>query len=332
MPVATLRNGKRFEVDARASILNAALSQDVVLEYSCRTGRCGVCKARVTAGTTREIQPEESLTAADMAAGRILTCCRTADTDITLDIADLGRLAGRQPHTVPARIAGISPLSPTIMCVSLRFPPTAAVDFVPGQYLDIIHRGVRRSYSIANAPRADRTIDLHIRRFDGGVLSGYWFDEAAIGDLLRVELPLGTFFLRDDLADTILFLATGTGIAPVRAMLEEIAASPALAGGARLLIYWGNRHVEDFYWQAPAGVVTGFYPILSRPVPSWTGRTGHVQDAVIADGIDMSTCITYACGSQAMIETAGLRLRDLGLPDHNYYFDAFVSSASVEQT
>lgn len=330
MPVATLRNGKSFDVDAGSSILNAAIGQGIFLEYSCRTGRCGVCKTIVLSGETVPMQPEASLTPADVAAGRVLTCCRSAQTDVSLDLVDLGRLVGKQPRTVPARIAAIEVLSPTIMRVMLRFPPNATVEFLPGQYLDVIARGVRRSYSIANAPRDDRMIELDIRRFEGGVLSAYWFGDAAVDDLLRVELPLGTFFLRDDPVATIVFLATGTGIAPIRAMLDEIATDSAVARGARLLVYWGNRQPEDFYWQPRAGAPVTFHPVLSRPVAEWAGRTGYVQDAVLSDGVDLSTCMVYACGSQAMIDAAGLLFQEHGLPGHQYQFDAFVSSASVE--
>ncbi len=191
--------------------------------------------------------------------------------------------------------------------------------------------GVRRSYSIANAPRANKTIELDIRYFEGGVLSAYWFGNAAVGDLLRVELPLGTFFLRDDPVTTIIFLATGTGIAPVRAMLDEIAANPSMIGTAQVSVYWGNRQPEDFYWHPPSEMRVSFNTVLSRSNACWTGRTGYVQDAVVTDGVDLSKSVVYACGSQAMIDAARLSFHDRGLPDHHYHFDAFVSSASVEK-
>ncbi len=216
------------------------------------------------------------------------------------------------------------------MRVTLRFPPTTAISFLPGQYLDVLMHGVRSSYSIANSPREDRTIDLDIREFKGSKLSAYWFGKAAVGDLLRVELPLGTFFLREDRVETILFLATGTGIASVRAMLAEIMADPAVIGNARIRIYWGNRSKADFYWSPPAGGVVDFHPILSRPDGDWAGRQGYVQDAVVADGINLSKAMVYACGSQAMIDAAGAMFKDRGLPRHHYHFDAFVSSGSVE--
>lgn len=330
MPSTTLRNGKRFAVEPEATILDAALGQGVFLEYSCRTGRCGVCRTRVADGTTAAIRQEESLASDDLSAGWILTCCRTALDDVTLDAVDLGRLAGLRPRTVPARIAAIDPQSSTIRRVTLRFPPNTPLDFLPGQYLDVMARGVRRSYSIANAPRENRTIDLDIRRFEGGALSAYWFGDAAIGDLVRVELPLGTFFLREEPVATIVFLATGTGIAPVRAMLEEVAAHPAAAGDASVAVYWGNRAEEDFYWTPPDGLSVSFHRVLSRPTSGWSGRTGYVQDAVIADGIELSAAMVYACGSQAMIEAAAHSFRARGLPDHRFQFDAFVSSASVE--
>jgi CDP-4-dehydro-6-deoxyglucose reductase len=330
MPQAILRNGKRFDVDVGASILSAALGQGIFLDYSCRTGHCGFCKARVVSGETVVLQPEESLASQDQAVGHILTCCRGAQDNVVLDLSDLGRLSGLQPRTVPARIASIGRLSPTIMRVTLRFPPTTAISFLPGQYLDVLMHGVRSSYSIANSPREDRTIDLDIREFKGSKLSAYWFGKAAVGDLLRVELPLGTFFLREDRVETILFLATGTGIASVRAMLAEIMADPAVIGNARIRIYWGNRSKADFYWSPPAGGVVDFHPILSRPDGDWAGRQGYVQDAVVADGINLSKAMVYACGSQAMIDAAGAMFKDRGLPRHHYHFDAFVSSGSVE--
>ncbi|WP_431469975.1 2Fe-2S iron-sulfur cluster-binding protein [Sphingosinithalassobacter sp. LHW66-3] len=329
MPAAILRNGKRFDVDAGVTILNAALGQGIALEYSCRTGRCGVCKALVTDGDTAAIRPETGLSADDLAQGKILTCCRTAVADTMLDIVDLGRLADQRARTLPARISEIRLLSPTIIRVRLRFAPGQRLDYLPGQYLDVIARGVRRSYSIANAPREDATIDLDIRRFEGGVLSTYWFDEAQVNDLVRVEGPLGTFFLRDEPPETVLFLATGTGIAPVRAMLEEIAAEPDILGGADVRIYWGNRTPEDFYW-SPEHAAGAFHSIVSRPVEGWSGRRGHVQHAVLEDGVDLSSAVVYACGSQNMIGAAERLFLQNGLSAHSFHFDAFVSSSTTE--
>lgn len=332
MSVVTLRNGKSFTVDEGQSILNAALARGVVLDYSCRNGRCGVCEASVASGPTAVIQPEVSISEAGTRCGSILTCCRTVTGDCTLDITDLGRLAGQSPQVTPARIASIEDLSPTIRRIVLRFPPKFVCAYLPGQYLDIMARGVRRSYSIANAPRADGTVALDIRRYDSGVLSAYWFGDATEGDLVRAEMPLGTFFLREEPTKTIVFLATGTGIAPISALLEEIRGDPAVAHGAQLHVYWGNRSPLDFYWTPPEGIDLTFTRIVSRPDAEWSGRSGYIQDAVLTDGIDLTDATVYACGSQAMIDAAQGKLVAAGLDAGRYHYDAFVDTSAVEQT
>ena len=327
MPTVTLNNGRSFASDEHATILESARGHGIVLEYSCRTGRCGVCKAPVLSGETIVLREEESLTATDREAGLILTCCRAPGSDLLLDVEDLSRLDGLAPRTLPCRIAAIERLAPDVVGVTLRLPPTASLRFLPGQYVDIIAQGVRRSYSLANSPRPDNLLEMHIRELPGGVLSAFWFGAAKEGDLLRMEAPLGTFFLRDGSAGPLIFLATGTGIAPVKAILEELAAEPALAQGREVAVYWGNREPCDFYWQPPTGPVpVRFVPVLSGRDAAWQGRRGYVQAAVLEDFPDLSGAQIYACGSQAMINSAEELLTSRGLRRNRFYFDAFVSS------
>jgi len=324
----TLDNGRVFTADATTTILDAGRAQGVVLEYSCRTGRCGICKTPVVAGETQVLRPEdEGLSSEDKASGLILTCCRAAACDVSLGIEPLDRLAGIEIRTVPARIVSLDRLAPDIVAVMLKTPPTSPMRFVPGQYVDVIWGDVRRSYSLANAPRADGLLELIVKRYPGGVLSEYWFERAQPNDLLRIEGPFGTFFLRDDGPRDIVFLATGTGIAPVKALLEELAADPARAGAHRLRVFWGNRAVESFCWDPVAlGLDIGFHHLLSGGDAAWSGRRGYVQDAAVHDGIDPDTTVVYACGSAAMIAAARMAMAALGLPAKRFYSDAFVSS------
>ncbi len=324
----TLVNDRVLSSLPGRSILDAARDQGVFLEYSCRTGRCGICKAPLLSGETALLRPEvESLTPAEAAQGLILTCCRTATSDITLGIEPLDRLAGFEARTMPARIVSIDRLAPEIVRVVLRTPPASRMRFLPGQYVDVIADGVRRSYSLANAPRDDGLLELIVKRYSGGHLSAYWFDRAQPGDLLRVEGPLGTFFLRDDGPRDILFLATGTGIAPVKALLEELAADPGRAARHRLRVFWGNREAENFCWDpAGLGLDIGFHHLLSGKDTVWGGRRGYVHEAAVADGFDPAATVVYACGSNAMITSARELLTSLGLPARRFFSDAFVSS------
>lgn len=310
------------------SILDAARAHGIVLEYSCRTGRCGICKTSVVAGETVILRPEdESLSPDEAARGLILTCCRAAAGDVTLDIEPLDRLAGLEIRTMPARIVSIERLAPEIVRVVLKTPPASPMRFLPGQYVDVLADGVRRSYSLANAPRADGRLELLIKRYPGGRLSDYWFERAQPNDLLRLEGPFGTFFLRDEAPSDILFLATGTGIAPVKALLEELAGDPARAARHRLRVFWGNREAENFCWDPVAlGLDIGFHHLLSGADAEWGGKRGYVQEAAVNDGFDPAGTVVYACGSNAMIASARAMFTERGLPARRFFSDAFVSS------
>lgn len=327
MPIVTLNTGKAFPADSAVTILDAAQSSGVTLEYSCRTGRCGICKAPVLAGTTERIRPEECVTDEEDAAGLILTCCRVATTDVTLDIEPLDRLVGYEIKTMPSRIVSLDRLAPDIMKVVLKTPPASPMRFLPGQYVDIIADGVRRSYSLANAPRSDALLELLVKRYPGGHLSRFWFEEAKPNDLIRIEGPFGTFFLRDDGPTDIVFLATGTGISPVKAMLEELANNPTRMARHKLRVFWGNRIAESFCWDPPgSGLDVDVHHLLSGAQVGWSGQRGYVQQAAVQDGIDPNHTVVYACGSSAMIASARDTMLALGLPAKRFFSDAFVSS------
>lgn len=328
MPTVTLVNTTQFECQSEQTILDAARLQGIALEHSCRTGRCGICKAQVISGKTEAIKPEESLSAQDISKGFILTCCRTASTELQLDIEDLGELGSIQVKTLPCRIDNLSHLSDDVIEVTLRTPPASCLEYLPGQYVDMIGKnGLRRSYSVANAPRKDGKITLQIRKVENGQMSQYWFNEAQANDLLRMEGPLGTFCLRKNKASHLILLATGTGIAPVKAILEQLSTMPELNAYSQIHLYWGGRTEQDIYWQPNfPELPLSFTPVLSR-ITEWHGKTGYVQQAVISDGINLKDAVVYACGSESMIHGAHAYLASAGLDEKNFYSDAFVSSS-----
>lgn len=324
MFAVNLANGHSFVASADETLLDAARRQGLVLEHSCRTGRCGVCKAPVLAGDTLAINGEEALTTAERERGLVLTCARAAVTDIRLGIADLGRLAEIEVRTLPARIDSLDAVAPDVLSVVLRLPPNAAFNYVPGQYIDVIApSGARRSYSLAGAPRPDGRLELHIRHVPEGALSAWWFGKANINDLLRFEGPFGTFYRREVTLDPI-FLVTGTGYAPARAMLQEMTAE-GITGPVWL--YWGGRRPADLYDSVDfPSLDLRYVPVLSRADDDWQGRRGHVQEAALADHHDLSGTVVYACGSDEMIHAARERLHAAGLPADHFYSDAFVAS------
>lgn len=330
MPLVTLINQKTFDCPEGASILDSALANNVTLEYSCKTGRCGVCLAQVQDGVTEPIQHEEALTPQQSKQGFVLTCCRQIKTDVALSVEDLPQLQGIQIKTHPARVDALKWLNDEVLEVTFRLPPAAQFKYLPGQYISVIGPGsVRRSYSIANAPRTDGKISLEIKKVEGGVLSAYWFEQAKINDLLRFEGPLGTFFYRNAGPKKVILLATGTGIAPIKALLQHMA-SLEVQVPPKIYVYWGNRFESDIYLdlQQDLPANTKLNLVLSRPESSWQGSRGYVQDIALGQHNDFENTEVYACGSNDMIQAARATFEKAGLSPHKFFSDAFVSSST----
>lgn len=326
----TTSNGRSFEARADESLLDAALRQRVPLYHSCRTGRCSTCKGRVRKGESVAVHDEAGLSAEDRARGFVLTCVRQARGPVELEIEDLGDAVLPDAKTLPCRIQALERLSHDVARVLLRLPPASPLDFLPGQYIDVIGpEGLRRSYSIANAPRADKQLELHIREVCGGLMSRYWFEQAKVNDLVRLRGPLGTFFLRGQTGRDLVLLATGTGIAPVKAIIEGLTITPAEGQPRSIVVYWGGRQHEDLYWPMDGHPQVRFVPVLSRAGQDWAGARGHVQDVMLAEPRYLVDTLVYACGSDVMIRAAQTKLLAAGLPDRQFHSDAFVCSASA---
>jgi CDP-4-dehydro-6-deoxyglucose reductase len=329
MASIVLSTGKSFSTVGEELILAAALRHLISLPHSCKTGRCSTCKCKVLRGQTTTLVQETGLTDVEKAEGWILSCVRSAQTDVTLEVEDLGNVVLPPSKTLPCRISSIDRLDPDVVRVILRLSPSADFWSIPGQYIDVIGPGgVRRSYSLANANTTDKTLELHIRAIDGGVMSDYWFKQAKANDLLRFYGPLGTFFLRDLNQLHLVFLATGTGIAPVKAMLESLTQIAPEQAPLTVTVFWGGRTAEDLYFD-PQVIPAHhrFVPVFSRASAGWAGVSGYVQNALLATQPDLARTAVYACGSDAMIRSAKASLSAAGLPDNRFFADAFVPSA-----
>jgi CDP-4-dehydro-6-deoxyglucose reductase len=330
MPQISLTSGTVFTGSSGISIIDAATRAGVFFPYSCKTGRCSTCKCKVLSGQTRELHTETGLAEHEKAEGWILGCVRSAETDLTIEVDDLGGVVLPAIKTIPCRISHLQLLAPDVIQVKLRLPPNTEFSFIPGQYIDVIGPGgVRRSYSLANASFADKQLELHIRAVEGGAMSQYWFGQAKANDLLRLNGPLGTFFLRDVAGLDLVFLATGTGFAPVKAMLESIRDLTSAHVPRSVTVLWGGRTPQDIYLDVEC--ISGdfsFIPALSRADEQWSGVRGHVQQALLSVLPDLGQASVYACGSDAMIRDAQATLSAAGLPTNRFYSDAFVCSAS----
>lgn len=339
MALISLPSHRSFEQHEGESILAAAARAGLTLPHSCRTGRCSTCKAKVLQGDSAALSDETGLQPSEREAGWVLTCVRSARGDLLLDVEDLGDLVLAPARMQPCRIQSIDRVAPDVLRVTLRLPPTVRLGHLAGQYIDLIGPGgVRRSYSVANAPRVDGTVELHVREVPGGAFSAWWFAQAKPNDLLRLNGPLGTCVLRDIAGRHLVMLATGTGLAPIKAMLESLALLSATERPASTRVYWGARHEVDLYW-TPSPELSGldlqFTPVLSRANVAWVGARGYIQDVFLRDreaevgALPWNDTRVFACGSQAMIQSAQAALMTAGLAPRHFHADAFVPSAPV---
>jgi len=326
MHVVTLTSGRSFTAEKGQSLLEAAESAGVRLPYSCRIGRCSSCKCKIS-GPSQPVTEEVGLTDEERFQGWSLACVRNAEGDVGLEIDDLTFLNLPSKKIVPAKIDALELLSADVMKVRLRHPPGGGIEYLAGQYVDVIGPGgVRRSYSLASQ-QGNGSIELHIRRVDDGAMSDYWFNHAKLNDLLRIEGPKGTFIPRYNCEHDVVFLATGTGIAPIKAMLEQISSNAKAERPKSVRLFWGGRRREDLYWD-PRPILDGltFTPILSRPDDSWTGAKGYVQDAALSETSNIMATQVYACGSDTMVRSARSAFERAGLPSRSFFSDAFVAS------
>ena len=332
---------RNFAVERDEAILPAAIRQGIGLPYGCRDGACGSCKSKLIEGRViHGAHQLKALSVAEEEAGFILTCCATPQTDCVVEARSVPG-AGEYPVLkMPSRVLSIEKPTPDVAVLRLQLPANQNLQYRAGQYVEFIlqgaNSGARRSYSMANAPDelgSPPAIELHLRHMPGGKFTDHVFTAMKEKDILRMEGPFGSFFLRSDSAKPMILLASGTGFAPIKAIIQQLQHKgiqrPAV-------LYWGCRKKADLYqhdWcvDAAAGMHNLRYvPVLSEPTADdhWTGRTGFVHQAGMADWPDLSGHQVYACGAPVMVESAQ---RDFvarcGLPTDEFYADAFTSEA-----
>ncbi len=333
-------SGHEFSCASDEAVLTAGLNAGYMLPYNCRSGFCRTCKSRILSGEV--VYPVEVkshyLSLAEREEGLALLCQAHAVSDLVVETDEIVGVAHIAPRRSPCKIVALEALAPDVLRVTLRFPMNENLRYFPGQHLSIeLSDGARREYSIASAcaPQGMTLLDLHIRHLPGGLFTDKLFAERKIGALLRVDVPLGTFLLKPGTTNPLLLIATGTGFAPLKAMIEQEADAGRIQGRT-IHLYWGGRRREDLYmmelaerWAAEHPSLR-FVPVLSQPSKAcaWDGATGYVQDRVLADLPDLSALEVYACGSPAMVAAARARFEALGSRAPIYFHsDEFLTAA-----
>ena len=330
-------SGRQFSCDAGESILAAAIRAGVGLPYGCKNGACGSCKGKLVSGQAElGTHQERALSAAEREAGQTLFCCAMPQSDVVIEAREVLGVGDFPIKKLPSRVAKLERLTDDVMVLSLQLPATERMQFKAGQYIEFLLKdGKRRAYSMATAPHSDELLALHIRHMPGGLFTDQLFSTLKEKDILRFEGPLGTFFLREDSEKPIVMLASGTGFAPIKAMIDHWAHQQSTRP---INLYWGGRRPADLYMNALceewAKTLPNFryIPVISDALPEdqWTGRTGFVHKAVMQDLQNLSDYQVYACGAPIMVESAQRDfVAECKLPNEEFFADSFTSEADL---
>ena len=331
-------SGRSFTVTPDQAILAAGISQGIGLPYGCKDGACGSCKCRKVSGTVvHGPHQSKALSEEEEANGFILTCCGVPHSDVVLESRQVTEAGAMPIKKMPCRVTALEKKSHDVMLVKLQLPANDVMQFHAGQYVEFLLRdGARRSYSMANAPHTlslgNSVVELHIRHMPGGKFTDHVFGAMKEKEILRIEGPFGSFYLRDSDKPMVL-LASGTGFAPIKALIEHM---QHIGINRPAVLYWGGRRPDDLYLDAWVKERVAEMPNLTYvPVISdatvedaWPGRKGFVHRAVIEDFPDLSGHQVYACGAPIVVDSAKADyIQKCSLPEDEFYADSFTTEA-----
>ncbi|HUW39047.1 MAG TPA: CDP-6-deoxy-delta-3,4-glucoseen reductase [Rhodocyclaceae bacterium] len=321
-------SGHTCSAEAGTSILRAVLDAGLMLPYGCRNGACGACKGKLISGSVDYGVVEPSaLSEQDRAEGMALFCCAIPLSDIVIESRELQADSDIPVRTMPARVQKMARLASDVMALSLKLPANERLLFLAGQYIEILLKdGRRRAFSLANAPHDDELLQIHVRQVPGGLFTGQVFGTMKERDILRFEGPHGDFYLREGSDKPVILLAGGTGFAPIKSIVEHVLHQRMARS---MTLYWGARAPAGLYlpelprhWAAEHENFR-YVPVVEVPDDGWRGRCGLVHQAVLEDFPDLSDHQVYACGAPAMIDAARRDFVARGLPEEEFFADAF---------
>jgi CDP-4-dehydro-6-deoxyglucose reductase len=331
-------SGRTFTAEPTEAMLAAGIRQGIGLPYGCKDGACGSCKCRLLSGSVMHGPHQaKALSAEEEANGFVLTCCGVAHSDVVLESRQVTELGAYPIKKMPVRVNSLERASHDVMVLNLQLPASDAFQYRAGQYVEFLLRdGDRRSYSMANAPHtqaAQPRMELHLRHMPGGKFTDHVFGAMKEKEILRIEGPFGSFYLREESNKPMVLLASGTGFAPIKAIVEHMQFKNITRPAT---LYWGGRRPADLYQSAWIEARLAEMPNLTYvPVVSdalaedaWSGRTGFVHKAVLQDFPDLSGHQVYACGAPIVVESARAEYTALaGLPTEEFFADSFTSAA-----
>lgn len=330
-------SGRTFEAQPGELLLEAALRQGVMLPYSCKNGTCGSCKGQLSSGEVEyPNHPPMALSEEEQGEGNILLCQAAARSDLVIEAREIEAIRDIPVCKLPARVVEKTRLADNVMKIVLKLPRAQRLQFLAGQYVDILLPGnKRRAFSIASSPSREGEIELHVRHVEGGGFTGWVFDEMKLKDILRIEGPLGTFFVRHDRSERpMIMMGGGTGFAPLKSMIEDL-----LAHGDRrpIHLFWGARTPAELYNESLINSWVDehthieYTPAISEAGDDrlQAGFAGYVHEAVLDAYEHLEQHDVYMSGPPAMIDAARHSFLDHGVREERLFYDSFEFGSDV---
>ncbi len=339
--VTVLPSGRTFTANADEALLAAAIRQGIGLPYGCKDGACGSCKSKKLEGSVVHGPHQlKALSAEEAEQGFILTCCGVAHSDVVIESRQVTDESAFPIKKMPTRVNSLTKASHDVMLLRLQLPAADVFKYHAGQYVEFLLRdGDRRAYSMGNAPHTQLDnpgVELHIRHMPGGKFTDHVFGPMKEKEILRIEGPFGSFYLREESVKPMVLLASGTGFAPIKAIIEHLQFKSITRS---VILYWGGRRPADLYmhdWvldKVAEMPNLRYVPVISdaSPEDAWTGRTGFVHRAVLQDFADLSAFQVYACGAPIVVDSAQADYLAAGLPADEFFADSFVTEKDKAQ-
>ncbi|PSB92146.1 CDP-6-deoxy-delta-3,4-glucoseen reductase [Candidatus Pandoraea novymonadis] len=335
--ITLVPSGRQFQTESGELVLSAAIRHGINLPYGCKNGGCGSCKAKVIDGEiVHSTHSHAALTNEEKMEGLTLLCCAHAKSDLTIQSREIKIADDIRIKRLPCRVSTLERVVDDVIVMRLQLPANERLQYLAGQYIEFILKdGQRRSYSIATPPHEEGELELHLRHFPGGRFTDYVFQTMKEREILRFEGPLGTFFLREESEKPIILVASGTGFAPIKAIVKHTIHKQITRP---ITFYWGAHTRKDLYQYELAKQWVDdmpnfqFVPVLSNVTleDHWNGRTGFVHHAVMKDLPDLSNYEVYACGAPIMVDSARRDfIQKNGLPKESFFADAFTTEADI---
>ncbi len=318
--VHLLPSRHEFFVEGSDTLLESALRAGLALNYGCSNGNCGQCRARVVSGQVKKVRNYDYvLSEAEKANGTVLLCAHTAVTDLVIEAPEAGSAREIPLQQIATRVKTVQHLAPDLALLHLQTPRTRRLRFLAGQYVTLqAGDAAAVDYPVASCPCDDRNLQFHVHRMPDNPFADLVLDGLKPGDTVNVLGPRGEFALREDTANTQVFIAWDTGFAPIKSLIEH---AMALSEAESLHLYWlaapGRGHYLSNQCRSWADALDNFYytPVeLPETAAVEPTQLQETLERVVRDHPVLRDVDVYVAGAPALLEAARTVLLARGLP------------------